>query len=91
MYERSRLSELYPQGNMTEYDLLYLIAAIHYRMNNFEESKKYISKLMAYTELRRLAPKAYDSTKKLLESIREQEKEKEKNNKTAGRNVYKRR
>ena len=91
MYERSRLSELYPQGNMTEYDLLYLIAAIHYRMNHFEESKKYISKLMAYTELRRLAPKAYDSTKKLLESIREQEKEKEKNNRTAGRNVYKRR
>lgn len=90
MYERSRLSELYPQGNMTEYDLLYLIAAIHYRMNNFEESKKYISKLMAYTELRRLAPKAYDSSKKLLQSIREQEKEKE-DNKRTGRNISKRR
>lgn len=91
MYERSRLFERYPQGNMTEYDLLYLIAAIHYRMNNIEASKKYISKLMAYTELRRLAPKAYDSTKRLLESIREIEKEKEGKNKPAGRKISKRR
>lgn len=77
LYERSRMTEHYPQGSMTEYDVIYLMAAIAYRLGNMDVCKKNLNILLSYQELRRNNGKVYDNMKKLLEKVREDEDEKE--------------
>lgn len=83
LYVRSRSIERYPQGSMTEYDLIYLIAAIYYRMDDRENCKKYVSILMSMTQLHKLAPQVYVHNKKLWEKIRENDKANEKSSSAA--------
>lgn len=75
MYERSQATEHYPQGNMTVNDLTYLIGAIYYRMGNNEKCLRYLSDLRMVKDLRIVAPKVYEYTKKLWEKVREDSKE----------------
>lgn len=85
LYERSRMTEHYPQGSMTEYDLIYLMAAVAFRLEDMENCKKYLNILWSYQDLRRNNYKVYEYTKKLLEKVRDIEEE----NKPQGRSEKK--
>lgn len=78
MYIRSQKTELYPQGNVTEFDVLYLIAAIYYRMMDKENCRKYLKLLLDNNNLRHLNSRVYELSHKMWEYVREPE-EAEKN------------
>lgn len=78
LYIRSEEHERYPQGNMTEYDVKYLISAIYYRMGDNENCKKHLSKLIEIMDLRQRSPQVYANAHKIWDYIREDDKEEEK-------------
>ena len=73
-YEQSVQTERYPQGNMTEFDADYMIAAIYFRLGNKDKYRSYLSSLMGNKELKVKAPQVYTRAKKLWEYVREEDK-----------------
>ena len=70
LYDKSLMTERYPQGNMTDTLCMYLLGAINYRMHEFERATQYLSRIIGDQNLRKSEPKLYDKSRNLWQDVR---------------------
>lgn len=90
MYIRSHKTELYPRNGITVYDLIYLIAAIYYRMQDKENCVKYLKLLINNKDLRHLNPKVHDLSHKIWKYVGDEPEEKKEEKKAPAKSTQRR-
>ena len=75
LYIESRSREVFPQGQMTEADCIYLIGAIHFRLGDYDTAGRYLSMLMHNKELETKERVIVDRAKDLWSDMRDRMKE----------------
>ena len=75
LYIESHSRELFPQGQMTEADCIYLIGAIHFRLGDYDTAGRYLSMLMHNKELETKERVTVDRAKDLWSDMRDKMKE----------------
>jgi uncharacterized protein (DUF2225 family) len=71
LYDKSLMTERYPQNGMSDDTALYLVGAIYYRMKEFEKATQYISRLIGDQGLRDRDIQLYKRARDLWQTIRE--------------------
>ena len=71
VYDRSLMTEDYPVGPLTDTMCEYLVGAIYFRLNDFETSTKYISRLVSDRNLQTMDRKLYDMARNLWQDLKE--------------------
>ncbi len=71
LYDRSLMTERFPQNGMSDDTALYLVGAIYYRMKDFEKATQYISRLIGDQGLRDRDIHLYKRARDLWQTIRE--------------------
>jgi len=70
-YDRSLMTERFPQNGMSDDMALYLVGAIYHRMNEVEKATQYISRLIGDQGLRDRDVRLYKKARDLWQTIRE--------------------
>lgn len=70
-YDRSLMTERYPQNGMSDDMALYLVGAIYVRMEDYEKATQYISRLIGDQGLRDRDIRLYKQARDLWQTIRE--------------------
>ena len=77
LYEESFGTERYPIGNVNNTTAMYITAATHYLLKEFESATKLLSRIIENHSLRSSSPNLYDRARDLWQDIRKsQEKSK---------------
>lgn len=76
-YEKSIMTERYPQNGMSDTMAIYLVGAIAFRMGDIERAGKFISRIIGDANVRNYDIPMYKRAKNLWESIREKMKTEE--------------
>ncbi|BAL84017.1 hypothetical protein SELR_23090 [Selenomonas ruminantium subsp. lactilytica TAM6421] len=71
LYDKSLMTERYPQNGMSDDMALYLVGAIYVRMQNYEKATQYISRLIGDQGLRERDIHLYKQARDLWQTIRE--------------------
>lgn len=71
LYDRSLMTERYPQNGMSDDNAVYLVGAIYFRMKDYEKATQYISRLIGDQGLRDRDIHLYKRARDLWQSIRE--------------------
>ena len=71
----SRSREVFPLGQLTEADCIYLIGAIHFRLGDYDTAGRYLSMLMHNKELETKERVIVDRAKDLWSDMRDRMKE----------------
>ncbi len=75
LYTESHSREMFPQGQMTEADCIYLIGAIYFRLGDYDTASRYLSMLIHNKELDAKERVTVDRAKDLWTDMREKMKE----------------
>lgn len=70
LYDRSLMTERYPMNGKTDNFVIYLIAAIYYRLGNVEKTTQYLSRIIGVQSIRRDDPQVYEKARNLWIDIR---------------------
>lgn len=73
-YEDALATERFPIGILTDNAVIYLLAAIYYRLNDKPKATIYLSQLISDKELRNSDPRIYDKARDLWGEIRTEKK-----------------
>ena len=73
-YEDALATERFPIGILTDNAVIYLLAAIYYRLNDKPKATIYLSQLISDKELRNSDPRIYDKSRDLWGEIRTEKK-----------------
>ncbi|SHL12255.1 hypothetical protein SAMN05216582_1531 [Selenomonas ruminantium] len=71
LYDKSLMTEHYPQNGMSDDTAVYLVGAIYYRMHDYEKATQYISRLIGDQGLRDRDVHLYKRARDLWQTIRE--------------------
>ncbi len=75
LYDKSLMTENYPQSGMSDAICMYLIGAIYYRMGDFEKSGQYLSRIIGDQNIRTNDKKTFEKARDLWQTIREEKGE----------------
>ena len=71
LYDRSLMTERFPQNGMSDDLAMYLVGAIYVRMEDYEKATQYISRLIGDQGLRDRDLRLYKQSRDLWQTIRE--------------------
>lgn len=71
LYDESLGNERYPIGDMTEASVMYLIAAIHFKLGDIDQCAQYLSKVMNDRQIRDRERNVYDKARDLWSDVRD--------------------
>ena len=71
LYDKSLMTERYPQNGMSDDLALYLVGAIYLRMQDYDKATQYISRLIGDQGLRERDARLYKRARDLWQTIRE--------------------
>lgn len=75
LYDRSLMTERYPINGLSDNTVIYLIGAIYYRLQDFEKSTQYLSRIIGDQRIRDEDIVLYKRARDLWQLVREEKKE----------------
>ncbi|WP_338625438.1 DUF2225 domain-containing protein [Selenomonas sp. TAMA-11512] len=78
LYEKSLMTENWPQGSMTDTTCSYMISAIYYELQEYDHAAKFLSPIIQDKSLETKEPQIYKKAKELWTDLRDAMKAKEK-------------
>jgi uncharacterized protein (DUF2225 family) len=75
LYDKSLMTERYPINGLSDNTVVYLIGALYFRMQDYEKSTQYISRIIGDQRVRDEDIKLYKRARDLWQTIREDKKE----------------
>ena len=83
LYDTSLMTERYPINGLSDNTVVYLIGAIYFRMQDYEKSTKYLSRIIGDQSIRDNDNRLYKRARDLWQTIREDTRDK--NSEEAGK------
>ena len=83
LYDTSLMTERYPINGLSDNTVVYLIGAIYFRMQDYEKSTQYLSRIIGDQSIRDNDNRLYKRARDLWQTIREDTRDK--NSEEAGK------
>ena len=75
LYDRSLMSERYPINGLTDNMAIYLVGAIYFRLEDYEKSTQYLSRIIGDQRIRDSDIQIYKRARNLWQTIREEKQD----------------